>query len=104
MRRRRGGRLAGGCRYWVARAVGVVTLIALTAVAVAPARAANKIEIDSLSNRPDKITGGDILVRVRVPAGTALDAVTVKLNDADVTGTFWQDTANHALMGLVTGL
>jgi hypothetical protein len=104
MRRRRGERLAGGCRYWVARAVGVVTLIALTAVAVGPALAANKIDIDSLSNRPDKISGGDILVRVRVPAGTVLDAVTVKLNNADVTGTFWQDTANHALMGLVTGL
>ena len=79
MRRRRGERLANGCRYCVARAVGVVALITLLVAAVAPALAANKIEIDSLSNRPDKISGGDLLVRVRVPADTALDAVTVKV-------------------------
>jgi hypothetical protein len=76
---------------------------ALLAFAVVPAFAA-KIEIESLSNRPDKVSGGDILVRVHVPAGTALGDVTLKLNSANVTDMFWQDTASHSLMGLVTGL
>jgi len=78
--------------------------VALAAVTPSPARAANKLEIVSLSNRPDKVSGGDVLVMVRVPDGTALGDVKVKLNSADVTDMFWQDASSHTLMGLVTGL
>ena len=70
---------------------------------VVPAFAA-KIEIESLSSRPDKISGGDMLIRVRVPEGVALGDVKVKLNNADVTGGLFQDPGSHALMGLVTDL
>ncbi len=91
-------------RFKTGRTGGVAALVAaLLAVAVVPAFAA-KIEIESLSNRPDKVSGGDVLIRVRVPQGVALGDVKVKLNNADVTGGLFQDPASHALMGLVTGL
>ena len=83
----------------------LAALIALATLAVAPAFAANNtLEVESLSNRPDKVSGGDVLAKVQVPPDTSLGAVRVKLNGADVTQAFWQDTANHALMGLVTGM
>src|SRR5262245_14242681 len=101
----RGHREAGRSLAGAARVVGLGALaVALLAAVAAPARAANKLEIDSLSNRPDKVSGGDILVRVRVPDGTALGEGKVKLNYADVTAMFWQDTTNHSLMCLASGL
>ena len=95
---------------WIARrstglvvAVSVV-LAALALLPGAPALASSKVEIVTLSNRPDKLSGGDVLVKVVVPPGTQLSDVTVHLNRRDVTGQFWQDAAAHALVGLVTGL
>jgi hypothetical protein len=80
-------------------------IIALLAASVAtPALAGAGLEIVTLSTRPDKVSGGDILTMVRVPPGTDLGAVSVRLNGVDVTAAFWQDSAAHALLGLVSGL
>jgi hypothetical protein len=83
-----------------------VLLVALAMLLAAPALvgAAGTLEITTLSNRPDKLSGGDVLVKVAVPAGTALSDVSVSLNRQDVTSQFWHDEADHALVGLVTGL
>jgi hypothetical protein len=85
-------------------AVSAFVLALLAVSSAMPALAAGALEIVTLSNRPDKVSGGDVLAMVRVPAGTSLDAVRVRLNGADVTSAFWLDPAAHALVGLVTGL
>lgn len=84
--------------------------LALGAAAFAPASRAAKatadhaLEITSVSNRPDKVSGGDVLVAVRVPDGTPTSEVTVALNGADVTRAFWEDPSGRGLWGLVTGM
>jgi len=60
--------------------------------------------ITTLSTAPDRVSGGDVLVRVDVPRGTPLSDVRVRLNGVDVTGVFLPDGTSDALIGLVTGL
>src|SRR5262245_46034826 len=62
------------------------------------------IEIVTLSNRADLISGGDALVEVRVPKDVSLSRVKVKLNGSDITSSFKADAATRTLRGLVTGL
>src|SRR6476660_9598254 len=62
------------------------------------------LEIVTLSNRADLISGGDALVEVRVPKQVSLSAVKVKLNGHDITSSFRADAAARTLRGLVTGL
>ncbi len=60
--------------------------------------------ITTLSTAPDRVSGGDVVVRIDVPAGVPLDKVQVSLNGGDVTGAFRSADTGHALVGLVTGL
>jgi hypothetical protein len=69
----------------------------------APA-ATSELRIQTLSNRPDLLSGGNALVRVDVPAGVALSDVRVTLENRDVTAAFRADVAAHAVVGLVSGL
>jgi hypothetical protein len=85
----------------VAISTAMVTLFASSAT---PVLAANKLEVVTLSNRPDKLSGGDVLVRVGVPSGTSLDDVTVALNGADVTDMLSRHLGRHELVGLITGM
>jgi hypothetical protein len=64
----------------------------------------SNLEIVTLSNRADLISGGDALVEVRVPKQVSLSAVKVKLNGHDITSSFQKDAAARTLRGLVTGL
>ena len=64
----------------------------------------NGFEIATVSTRSEMVTGGDVLVRIRVPRAVPLDDPRVMLNGADVTSVFDRDNAGHALTGLVTGL
>jgi hypothetical protein len=64
----------------------------------------SNLEIVTLSNRADLISGGDALVEVRVPKQVSLSAVKVKLNGHDITSSFKADAAARTLRGLVTGL
>ena len=68
------------------------------------ARPHSRLEITTLSTAPDRVSGGDVLVRVDVPADSALNEVRVFRNGTDVTGVVMPDAAHHALIGLVTGL
>ncbi|GAA1742854.1 DUF6351 family protein [Nonomuraea bangladeshensis] len=85
------------------KAVAILTLALLAplAVAPAPARAAahGALELEVLSSRPDQVSGGDALVRVRRPKGAK---VRVLRNGEDVTGAFTE--TRDGLTGLVTGL
>jgi hypothetical protein len=71
---------------------------------ITPALAASKIELRTLSSRPDMASGGDALVEIALPAGLASSDVTVRLNQIDVTSAFVPDAAGHKLVGLVSGL
>jgi hypothetical protein len=64
----------------------------------------DRLSIDVLSSRADQVTGGDALLRVRVPYGAAPAAVRVTRNGADVTAAFSRDAGGRSLTGLVTGL
>jgi hypothetical protein len=62
------------------------------------------LRIVTLSTRPDAVSGGDVLVEVKLPRGTAPRDVEITLNRREITRAFQLDKARHALVGLVTGL
>jgi hypothetical protein len=78
--------------------------LGVLAMLAAPALAANDLVMQSLSSRPDKLSGGDVLAIVHAQPGTGLAAITVTLNGKDVTAAFRPAAGQHALIGLVTGL
>ncbi len=83
--------------------IGVALVVTLAAWPSAQS-ADGEFEITTVSARPDFVSGGDVLVRVRVPRAVPLDESRVMLNGVDVTNAFHRDGAGHSLMGLVTGL
>lgn len=94
--------LAMRCRRFFTLGLGLAVLAVLTA---SPALAANNnLALVSLSNRPDKVSGGDLLAAVHVPPGISISAVTITLNGKKVTDAFRPAPTDHALLGLVTGL
>ncbi len=63
-----------------------------------------KFGIEILSNtRPEFVSGGDVLVRVTPPKSVKDERVTIRLNGADITGAFLQQS-DGSFLGLVTGL
>ena len=60
------------------------------------------VQVRVLSGRADLVSGGDALVEIAVPAGTALEHVRVTAGSRDVTGVF--RPAGPGLRGLVSGL
>ena len=66
--------------------------------------AASKLEIVTLSNRADLISGGDALVEVRVPKNVSLNQVALELNGKKVTGAFTTNAVARTLRTVVTGL
>ena len=73
-------------------------------VSASPGFAAPPLVITTLSTAPDRVSGGDVLVRITAPPTAPLSSVRVTLNDSDVTSAFVPDATSHALIGLVTGL
>jgi hypothetical protein len=71
-------------------------VVALLAAAMTPAQATANPTISTLSNRPDMISGGDVLVGIHLPAGSRLRDV--RAGNRDVTRVFRNGR------GLVTGL
>src|SRR5262245_24546258 len=88
--------------------VSASVLCAALATVLVPAHAHDnddhELEIVTLSNRADLISGGDALIEVRVPKNASVNKVKVKLNGTDVTGAFRKDAAARTLTGLVTTL
>jgi hypothetical protein len=80
-------------------------LLAAMLTAAAPVRAGEpKIRVTSLSNRPDRISGGDALVRIDLPTAVTAGQAIVRLNGREVTSVFQPDPSGGWLTGLVTGL
>lgn len=66
------------------------------------AQSAARLEIKTLSSRPDLASGGDALVEVKAPAGTQLNQITVTLNGKDVTSQLKPDASS--LRGVISGM
>ena len=64
----------------------------------------DRVQISALSNRPDKLSGDDVLVAVDVPPSIAIGDVTLKLNGSDVTSALTAQPGTRRLVGLVKGL
>jgi hypothetical protein len=63
------------------------------------------VEVRVASNpRPDRVSGGDVLIQVDLPAGVTAGDVRVTLNGRDVTSNFHTETGALTLTGLLTGL
>ena len=78
---------------------------ALLAAASFPLQAHDdSLEVVTLSNRADLVSGGDALIEVRLPKGTSLSRVKLKLNGHNVTSAFRAAPGGRALRGLVSGL
>jgi hypothetical protein len=88
-------------RVTLVSALLAVHTLALPAVADAQDRG---LRLTAVSSRPEFVTGGDVLVRVDLPAGTAAAAVRISLNGSDVTAKLRQDPGGRSLTGLVDGL
>jgi hypothetical protein len=86
------------------QALLAVALAGFFAAAAWANEGGSNLEIVTLSNCADLISGGDALVEVRVPKQVSLSAVKVKLNGHDITSSFKANTAERTLRGLVTGL
>lgn len=59
--------------------------------------------VEVLSTAPERITGGDALIRVNVPGGNDL-GLRVALNGSDVSHQFRHEKPGAAVVGLVSGL
>ena len=93
-------------RVRLRRGAAAAALAAVGAAAPAGAQTAGEEgapRIDTLSARPDMVSGGDVLVRVTPAPGAADAAVTVTAAGRDVTGDF-RRLDDGALEGLVRGL
>ena len=75
-------------------------LLATIANAAGPA----SFRITSLSNRPDKLSGGNAPIRVDVPDTAPSSEIVVKLNEQDVSSSFHAGSLERGFVGLVTGL
>jgi hypothetical protein len=83
-----------------ALSAALALIVAATSAATAFGAAAAVTSIEALSSRPDRVSGGDVLVEVRQDDDAATP---VTLNGADVTAAFSAGPA-HTRVGLVAGL
>ena len=92
----------------VPRAICVALTLAVLAALPSGAAAApspERFEIESLSARPDAVSGGDVLAAVGVPETVPVHQTRIRLNGADVTADFaLERPGSRRLVGLVDGL
>jgi Tannase-like family of unknown function (DUF6351) len=70
----------------------------------ATAKSPGDLDIITVSTRPDTVSGGDVLVRINVPPGVAINDLVIVLNGQAVTSAFQPEAGGHSLLGLVEGL
>jgi hypothetical protein len=84
-------------------AVTIAGLLTAGSVA-ATAKSPDDLDIITVSTRPDTVSGGDVLVRINVPPGVAINDLVIVLNGQAVTSAFQPEAGSHSLLGLVQGL
>jgi len=65
-------------------------------------QSAARLEIQTLSSRPDLVSGGDALVEVKAPAGAQLSQLSLTLNGKDVSNQLRLDPATGSFRGLIS--
>ena len=91
------------CRRTAAIAFVVVSILAgLSSNGFS--QSAARLEIKTLSSRPDLVSGGDALIEVKAPAGAQLNQLTLTLNGKDVTNQLRLDAASGGFRGLISGM
>ena len=65
---------------------------------------ADRLLVRTLSSRPDLVSGGDALVQVVAPRGTALRQISLALNGKDVTPLLTADPMAGSFRGLIGGM
>ncbi len=110
MRRRRFAWMAAvsaiALAAWPAVPTSALAATQAPAPAPAPAHASSpgRLALISVSNpRPELVSGGQVLIRVEVPAHTRAADVRITADGRDVTSSF-QAQSDGTLLGLVTGL
>jgi hypothetical protein len=63
-----------------------------------------QLQIRTLSSRPDLVSGGDLLVEVKTPAGMQLNQLTLTLNGKEVTSQLKLDGTAGSFRGVISGL
>ncbi len=64
----------------------------------------DRFGIRTLSTRPDRVSGGDVLVEVSFPHANPRHPLIISLNGRDVSAAFRPGDSANTLVGLVTGL
>src|SRR6187401_1062580 len=78
-------------------------VLSATLAVVGAGASPDRVEIVALSNDPAYVSGGDVLLKVRLPQALREEDVRVSAGSRDVTASFHAD-ADRSLVGLVTGL
>jgi hypothetical protein len=81
----------------------VCALLALVGTA-APCASAKRLEVKTLSSRPDMVSGGCALVQVTEAGDTLSKRVSILVNGRDVTAAFRLGPRTQTLVGLVDRL
>ena len=81
-------------------AVTIAGLLTAGSVA-ATAKSPDDLDIITVSTRPDTVSGGDVLVRINVPPGVAINDLVIVLNGQAVTSAFQPEAGSHSLLGNV---
>src|SRR5215471_1671916 len=85
-------------------AFAVVAVLVGLGNGIAYSQSGARLEIKTLSSRPDMVSGGDALVEVKAPAGAQLSQLTLTLNGKDVTSKLKLDAAGGGFRGLIGGM
>lgn len=93
---------SAGWRTALSVAVGACASLAVYPLS-AHADVPGRLAIETVSTHKDYVSGGDVLVRVRLPAGVSAEDATISVQGRDVTASF-RDMRDGTMLGLVTGL
>jgi hypothetical protein len=78
-------------------AILIAGLLAEGSVA-ATAKSPDDLDIITVSTRPDTVSDGDVLVRINVPPGVAVNDLVILLNGQAVTSAFRPEPGGHSLL------
>ena len=88
----------------IAWAAGVASLIVAALSSCGGDDDGSSVTVETLSSKPELVSGGSALLRVRATSGTSLASAQVRANGRDVTSAFKAEPGTSNLLGVVTGL